>query len=258
MRKGLYDHKKYGYRIDDKETFMKVIYQPKGKAGEYCKLALNIYRGCEGRCSYCYVPAMTYTTRKDFHSKVIARKNIFESVSKEIHEFSGKRVFLSFISDPYPQIEKDLQLTRRILQLFYENKVIPIILTKSNFADRDFDLLKKSKGKYGATLTFINSVKSKHCEPGAAMPSDRIGNLEKAHSMGIETWASLEPVISTVDTLEIINLTYKFVDEYKIGKWNYSKEANKIDWHLFVNEAIKLLKSYNKKYYIKDDLKKYI
>ncbi len=33
-----------------------LIYVPKGRAREYSPLALNLYRGCEHRCSYCYCP----------------------------------------------------------------------------------------------------------------------------------------------------------------------------------------------------------
>ena len=31
---------------------MKPIYEPKGRAGEYCGLAINIYNGCNHGCTY--------------------------------------------------------------------------------------------------------------------------------------------------------------------------------------------------------------
>jgi DNA repair photolyase len=33
-----------------------VIYEPKGKAGEYAPLALNLYAGCSHGCTYCFAP----------------------------------------------------------------------------------------------------------------------------------------------------------------------------------------------------------
>ena len=33
---------------------MKIIYQPKGAAGEYAKYAVNFVVGCEYGCKYCY------------------------------------------------------------------------------------------------------------------------------------------------------------------------------------------------------------
>ena len=32
----------------------KAIYQPKGKASEYSKYAVNFYNGCSADCDYCY------------------------------------------------------------------------------------------------------------------------------------------------------------------------------------------------------------
>ena len=37
---------------------MKIIYTPQGRAREYSPLALNIYNGCDHRCSYCYIKTM--------------------------------------------------------------------------------------------------------------------------------------------------------------------------------------------------------
>lgn len=33
---------------------MKAIYETKGRAREFCELAINLYTGCRHRCSYCY------------------------------------------------------------------------------------------------------------------------------------------------------------------------------------------------------------
>ena len=43
-----------------------VIYEPKGKAGEYSKLAANIYNGCGHGCEYCFAPAFLRTARETF------------------------------------------------------------------------------------------------------------------------------------------------------------------------------------------------
>ena len=99
---------------------------------------------------------------------------------------------------------------------------------------------------------------SSEWEVNAPLPNDRIETLKFAHGLGIETWVSLEPVVIPSETLEIINLTHDFVDFYKVGTLNYDSLAKTIDWKEFGLNAIKLLEKYNKKYYIKDDLKKYL
>ena len=49
-----------------------------------------------------------------------------------------------------------------------------------------------------------------------------------------------------------------YVDEFRIGKWNHDKEANKIDWHKFAQDAVKMMERHNKQYVLKDDLRKFL
>ena len=37
---------------------LEIIYQPRGRAREYADYAANLYRGCDGRCGYCYAPSV--------------------------------------------------------------------------------------------------------------------------------------------------------------------------------------------------------
>lgn len=39
---------------------IQTIYEPSGKAREYSPLALNLYKGCDHGCNYCYVPDMKH------------------------------------------------------------------------------------------------------------------------------------------------------------------------------------------------------
>jgi DNA repair photolyase len=131
------------------------------------------------------------------------------------------------------------------------------ILTKGGMRSiKDFDLLTLTHDDaYGATLTFLDDEDSKFFEPNAALPDERIDALKLASKSKIYTWASLEPVIDPIQTLEIILATREFVDEYKVGKWNYDARAKEIDWNWFGHKAVELLEKYGKKYYIKEDLR---
>ena len=234
-----------------------VIYEPKGKAKEYCELAANLYAGCFHGCTYCYAPSATYKTREAF-SKVRARDLIIEHIAKEAPRYSGREILLCFTCDPYQQLETELNITRQAIDALHKNNCIVNILTKGgNRSIKDFDLLARNPhlSRYGATLTFTRVEDSLKFEPFAAVPEDRFTALRKAHELGISTWASLEPVIMPEQTLRIIELTKDYVDLYKVGKWNYDKQAKQIQWKDFRNKVISLLESYNKKYYIKEDLK---
>ena len=236
---------------------MSAIYKPKGRAKEYCDLAINLYRGCGHGCKYCYAPAATYQTRENFR-KPTPRKNIIELIKKEAPKYSGREVLLCFTCDPYQPINMKYELARQAIKILHKNNIAVRILTKGGHSSmRDFDLLshKPNLSRYGATLTFIDDDDSLEHEPWADLPYGRLRALRNAKDSGIPTWVSLEPVIDTEQTLELIRISHSYVDEYKLGKLNYDKRANEIDWRKFANEAISLFEKFNKKYYIKNDLR---
>ena len=97
------------------------------------------------------------------------------------------------------------------------------------------------------------------------MPEERFAVLKQLHDAGIKTWVSLEPVLDIRQSLEIIDITHSYVDEYKVGKLNgYSIAKNnpyalnvRPDWEYFLHQAVKKLQSYDKRFYIKKDLRQY-
>jgi DNA repair photolyase len=238
---------------------MAVIYTPRGKAGEYAKLALNIYRGCDHKCKYCYAPRVLRMGKDDFHSP-LPRKDILKQVEKDASIFKGNKshITMSFTSDPYQHIDFKYKFTREAIKILHKNNLSVQIITKSGKrAERDFDLL-TSNDILTTTMTFLDDNDSLEWEPNAALPEQRIEAIKNAKKKGIQTWVSLEPVIDPEQSLKIIEKVHKFVDFFKVGKLNYHPLSLKINWKTFGNEAIEILKKYNKKYYIKNDLKAYL
>jgi DNA repair photolyase len=240
---------------------MTVIYEPKGKAREYAPLAVNLYDGCQHGCLYCYAPHVRHKDKVQFINAK-PRPDIIERLTKEASKSpqDGNKgpVLLCFTCDPYFPIEATHGLTRQAIQILHQYGYSISILTKAGeLAQRDFDILTRLDC-FGQTLTFVSPEDSKNWEPGAALPEERCQNLKAAHAAGIPTWASLEPVIDPVQSLQLINVTHDFVDEFKVGKWNHDPRALEIDWRKFREDAIRLLQLYQKKYYIKEDLRKYV
>ena len=236
---------------------MPVIYEPSGKAREYCERSVNLFHGCDHGCTYCYAPSATYKTREAF-AQVRHRTGIIEQIRKEAREHKGKEVLLCFTCDPYSKFAWQSDITGEAIQVLHDGGCMVTILTKGGLrSERDFHLLQKGD-KYGATLTFWTERDSLEWEPGAATPAERIWCLEEAHKRGITTWASLEPVISPETSLHLIEETYEFVDIYKVGKWNHDKRAASIDWADFAAKAVALLRHLDKKYMIKKDLAVYL
>lgn len=241
---------------------MKAIYEPKGKAKEYCDLAVNLYKGCGHGCSYCYAPDIWRKmglSREDFYNHPAVRPGILKAIEKEAPKYKGREVQLCFTCDPYQPINDQLQITRRAIEILKANDITVRILTKGGVRSLiDFDLLEAGRDWYGVTMTFIDKDKSLAWEPEAAVPHEKICCLVAAKKMGLKTWVSLEPVIEPEQTLSIITAIYPFTDVFKVGKWNHDDRAKEIDWAKFVKQAVMLLDHLNKEYYIKEDLRKYL
>lgn len=239
---------------------MSVIYTPKGRALEYAKLAANLYRGCENRCEYCFVPSVTRKSAEQFHSPdfIGPRKDILKQLEKDAKKYQGcpDNVLMSFTTDPYQSIEENLKITREAIKIFNKFNIGVTILTKSGMlAQRDFDLLVQNiTPEFGVTLTCSSERQSRKWEPNAALPHERINNLKAAHEAGIKTYVSFEPVLCPEEVYRLISDTYYFVDFYKVGKLNYHPHAKTIDWPLFRENVIDILHAYDKDFMIKNDL----
>jgi DNA repair photolyase len=242
---------------------MTTLYEPKGAAREYAALAFNMYKGCEHGCIYCYAPNATFKKREVFYGEVQPRKDVIANLIKDIKRLIKKGikkepVLLSFTCDPYQSLEKEHMLTKQAIQILNENGFPVRILTKAGkLAQRDLKLLSKNpKNEFGTSLTLSRKKDSAIWEPYAATPQERIDNLVAAKNQGLFTWVSLEPIIYTEQALDIIELTWKFVDFYGVGKLNYHKHQKSIDW-AETREKIRLrLLGYKKNFMFHESLEK--
>ena len=244
---------------------MSIIYEPRGKAREFAALAANIYKGCSHACTYCYAPSATFTKREKFSDSgyIRPRDNWFDQIKKDCKKLSDKKcqeiILMSFTSDPYQPCEKKFKVTRQAMKILNKYGLNFGILTKGGIsACRDFDLLSKNKkNQFACTLTTDIDSESLEWEHMAALPGSRIKALEQAHSLGIDTWVSFEPVINPDAVPRLIDRTHKFVNLYKVGKLNYHKHSKSIDWSKYLKTVESKLLQYGKKYIVKKDLEAY-
>lgn len=198
--------------------------------------------------------------RRDF-SKPSPRPDIIRKLTDDCAKLRARgdrhNILLCFSCDPYQPINDQYQLTKQAIEIlhFYGQSVA--ILTKGGYrALADIPLLEEGD-QFAVTLTCLHDGPSRQWEPKAALPAERIDTLREAKARGLYTWVSLEPVLYPEQSLELIQLTHHFVDEFKLGKLNYHQHAETIDWGDYVVKARALLQKLGKKYYIKDDLKAY-
>ena len=234
-----------------------LIYEPKGKAREYSPLALNVYSGgCDHGCRYCYCAGITHGK---WNETPIPRD--ISGLAVEARKAS-KQILMCFMGDPYCKAELQYQQTRKALQILHEARCSVAILTKGGTRClQDGFLLLAWPGnriKVGATLTFVDEELSAKYEPGAATPQDRLDALRILHDTGVQTWASIEPVIIPAESLAIIEASLPYVDAYKVGKWNHDEQAKQIDWATFAKIAVEMIRAAGKKLYVKKDLREHL
>lgn len=247
--------------VDNKSEVLmgkQIIYETKGRAREFNELACNLFTGCEHGCVYCYAPDILHKDRGIFGKPEIrvTALDILRSAKTLADKGETRRVLLCFTCDPYTPVEQETALTRKCIMALHEAGLNVMILTKAGKrSTRDFDLL-TPKDCYATTLTCMNNHQSKQWEINASPPNERIDALEQANRLGIETWASLEPVIYPDATKALIAYTRHFVGHYKVGTMNYHPHGETINWHDYGWGIKSHLDYLNAKYYFKKDLLK--
>jgi len=241
---------------------MNIIYEPAGRAREYAHLALNHYTGCDHGCTYCYIPHIPWIDAAEFRSGVKPKKDVLTRVGKDAKKLSGtdRRVLLCFACDPYPDCDAASMLTRKVLRILRDNDVPFTVLTKSGLLPlRDFDLYRRGIDAFGVTLTTPETAIAAEVEPNAGLPIERIGLLAEAHSRGISTWVSLEPVLDPVESYKAMIASVEHTDLYKIGTLNHVKcDTTPAEWRAFATRAINYCVAHKRRVYIKKDLAGYL
>jgi DNA repair photolyase len=243
-----------------------VIYRPSGEAGEYAPLATNPYKGCGHACVYCYVPNATHVKRPIFDAGAIPREDFEPRLKKDIERYRragicdghpAEQVFITFSSDPYHP--GDVAPTIRTIEILQQGGMAFCTLSKGGKKALDYlNLYRPNRDAYAATLTSLDERFSQKFERNAALPDDRIHTLLSFHQAGIFTWVSLEPTLSAKASLAIVDRTYPFVDLYKVGKANYIKTPESIDWRDYTLRMIDKLTALGKRHYIKKDLQPFL
>jgi DNA repair photolyase len=171
-------------------------------------LSLNPYRGCEHGCIYCFArPTHSYlglSPGLDFESKVFAKVNAPELLRHELAKASyvPEPIALGVNTDAYQPCERELRLTRRVLEVLHECEHPVALITKSSLIERDIDLLAAMAARRQAaaaiTITTLDPEIARTLEPRAAAPARRLRTIRTLTDAGIPVGVSIAPVIPFV------------------------------------------------------------
>lgn len=170
---------------------------------------MNIYRGCSHGCIYCDSRCRCYGFTHAFED-IEVKKNAPELLEQALRSKRHKcMIGTGAMCDPYLPAEKELQLTRKCLELIDRYEYGVTVLTKSNLVLRDLDLLqsinKKAKAVVQMTLTTYDEELCRKIEPHVSTTRERFEVLMRCKELGIPTLVWMTPILPFInDTRENI------------------------------------------------------
>jgi DNA repair photolyase len=171
----------------------------------YFDRSINPYRGCEHGCIYCYArPTHSYLNLSpglDFETKIIAKRNIASVLREEMSKkhYEPRLIAIGTATDCYQPVERELRLTRAVIELMHETRHAFSLVTKSSGVERDLDLIAPMAAQglvaINVTITTLDAELTRKLEPRAAAPHRRLRVLRTLAEHGVPCGVSLAPQI---------------------------------------------------------------
>jgi len=175
--------------------------------------SVNPYRGCEHGCVYCFArPTHAYmglSPGLDFETRLFSKSNAAELLEQELRKpgYQCKTLQLGANTDPYQPIERDLKITRSVLEVLSRFNHPVVITTKSDLVIRDLDILipmaKKGLVAAGLSVTTLDSTLSRLMEPRAPTPQKRLLAIRQLADAGVPVRVMCAPVIPALNDWEM-------------------------------------------------------
>lgn len=163
---------------------------------------LNIYRGCEHGCKYCFaIYSHDYLDDNNYFGNIYVKTNIVETLEKELKNPKWKREIVNIggVTDSYQSCEAEYKMMPQVLKLLIKYKTPAIISTKSDLVLRDYDLIDElSRITYvnvAATITTTDEEVRKKIEPGSCESMKRFEMLKTFRKTNASVGLHVMPII---------------------------------------------------------------
>lgn len=194
-------------------TFPKTIINKVESTDVGMGYSMNPYQGCEHGCIYCYARPTHeywgYSAGLDFERRIIVKKNCIEVLEKQLSKKSWKPkpIMLSGNTDCYQPVERELEITRRILQTCLKYRHPVSIITKNTLVKRDLDLLvqlaEHNLVHVMVSVTGTDEKTRMKLEPRTASYASRFGVVETLAKYNIPVGVMVAPIIPGINNHEI-------------------------------------------------------
>lgn len=177
------------------------------------KVGMNVYRGCEHGCAYCYARPnheyLGWSSGLDFETKILVKLRAPELLRRELSSprWTPQPVSMSGVTDCYQPAERQFRLTRQCLEVFAEFRNPVGLVTKNFLVTRDRDLFVEL-ARWGCisvhvTVTTLDAGLAGRLEPRAARPEHRLRAIRLLADAGVPVGAMVAPIIPGLTDHEV-------------------------------------------------------
>ena len=184
--------------------------------------SINPYRGCEHGCTYCYArPAHAYmglSPGLDFETKLFFKPEAAALLERELSRpgYKVQNIQIGGNTDPYQPIERELRITRGVLEVLQRFQHPFSIITKSNLITRDLDILgpmgRAGLARAAVSVTTLDRKLARSMEPRAATPQRRLDAIRQLAAAGTPTIVMFAPIIPGLNDHELEALLERSAD----------------------------------------------
>ena len=178
---------------------------------------LNPYSGCSFGCTYCYAAFFSRDLKKrnSWGYWVVVKENAVELLEKRLNrkpEFlDDKLIYMSSVTDPYQPVERELGLTRRLLEVMADGHSPKLVVqTRSPDVARDCDLFRQIEDNGGRvqvnmTVTTDDEDIRRTFEPFCPSNPVRMAAIKEVQAAGVDACITMTPLL-------MVTSPYAFAD----------------------------------------------
>lgn len=179
----------------------------------YFSQSINPYHGCEHGCIYCYArPSHAYwgySAGLDFETRIIARRGLADRLRHELAKpgYQCEPICIGANTDCYQPAERQLGLTRQLLEVLLTHRHPLVIITKNALVERDLDVLQALAAQQLVqvyiSISTLDAETARLLEPRASAPHRRLQTVETLSKAGVPVGVLCAPIIPALNDHQI-------------------------------------------------------
>jgi len=165
-----------------------------------------VSHNCYARPSHAY---MDLSPGIDFETKIFYKQDAGRLLEQELgaRGYVPKPITIGANTDPYQPVERELKVTRSLLEVLERTRHPLSLITKGTLILRDLDLLRSlARDQLVNVFVSITSLEAdlkRTLEPRAASPAARLRVVRELVAAGVPTGVLVAPIIPAVNDCEI-------------------------------------------------------